>query len=165
VFGPLLLALLILMILEIVGYFVLHRVGRQPHLRPLANATLQLLRLVASGLSCFFAFLVIALPLRPSIEPPEVIGVALAFLVAPTVYGIIRISRTGEQLRRVGALPKGYTGLLYRNPEDPRLWVPKLVGPGMTINFAHRWAWPLLLALVAGTFILAAFIARLVAHQ
>jgi uncharacterized membrane protein len=41
-------------------------------------------------------------------------------------------------------LPKGYGAFLYRNPEDPRLWVPKLVGIGWTFNFARPAAWVLL---------------------
>jgi uncharacterized membrane protein len=44
-------------------------------------------------------------------------------------------------------LPKGYGPFFYRNPEDSRLIVPKLVGIGWTLNFAHRTAW-LLLGLV-----------------
>ena len=36
----------------------------------------------------------------------------------------------------------------YRNPRDSRLWVPKLAGIGWTINFAHRFAWPMMLVLV-----------------
>ncbi|XXF75357.1 DUF5808 domain-containing protein [Myxococcaceae bacterium GXIMD 01537] len=49
-----------------------------------------------------------------------------------------------EMAARGEPLPKGYGPILYRNPDDPRLIVPKLVGIGWTFNFAHRYAWLLL---------------------
>jgi uncharacterized membrane protein len=36
--------------------------------------------------------------------------------------------------------------------------VPKLIGPGVTINLAHRWAWPIMLGVVVGPLALAALI-------
>ncbi|HJU84002.1 MAG TPA: DUF5808 domain-containing protein [Holophagaceae bacterium] len=39
-------------------------------------------------------------------------------------------------------------GLLYCNPEDPRLWVEKLIGIGWTLNFARPAAWGVLALLV-----------------
>jgi uncharacterized membrane protein len=45
-------------------------------------------------------------------------------------------------------LPEGYGGLVYKNPRDSRLWVPKLAGTGWTIKVAHRLAWPVMIALV-----------------
>jgi uncharacterized membrane protein len=62
--------------------------------------------------------------------------------------GALGARRSARQLAEQGqSLPKGYGPLIYRNPEDPRLIVPKLVGIGWTFNFAHRSAW-LLLALL-----------------
>lgn len=40
-------------------------------------------------------------------------------------------------------------GLIYRNPDDPKLFVPKRFGIGLTVNFAHPLAWALLAGLVA----------------
>jgi uncharacterized membrane protein len=37
---------------------------------------------------------------------------------------------------------------IYYNPDDPSFWVPKRIGVGWTINFAHPWAWPVLAVLV-----------------
>ena len=30
---------------------------------------------------------------------------------------------------------------MYRDPSDPRLFVPKRLGVGLTINLAHPFAW------------------------
>ncbi|HJW10031.1 MAG TPA: DUF5808 domain-containing protein [Holophagaceae bacterium] len=40
-------------------------------------------------------------------------------------------------------------GLLYYNPEDPRLWVEKLIGIGWTLNFARPAAWLVMALLLA----------------
>jgi uncharacterized membrane protein len=54
-------------------------------------------------------------------------------------------------MRRSGHAAKveGYHALYYSNANDPRLWVTKLSGIGLTINFAHRWAWPIMVLLLA----------------
>lgn len=40
-------------------------------------------------------------------------------------------------------------GIIYYDPQDPRVHVPKRVGYGMTFNFAHWDAWlPLVVYLV-----------------
>jgi len=54
-------------------------------------------------------------------------------------------------------------GLIYHNPDDPRLVVPKRFGLGLTFNFAHPNAWwftGLLLALPIASFIAAALLGR-----
>jgi len=47
------------------------------------------------------------------------------------------------------AANEGWNALYYRNAKDARLWVPKRLGLGWTLNFAHRWAWPVLLLLLS----------------
>jgi uncharacterized membrane protein len=52
-------------------------------------------------------------------------------------------------------------GLIYRNPDDPKLLVPKRFGIGLTFNFAHRMAWVYLAVLIAlpiASFVLAALL-------
>jgi uncharacterized membrane protein len=44
----------------------------------------------------------------------------------------------------------GWRGLLYVNPADPRLVVPKRLGLGWTFNFAKPIAWVILVALLLG---------------
>lgn len=34
-------------------------------------------------------------------------------------------------------------GLIYKNKENPALFVPKPIGAGWTLNYGHPWAWPL----------------------
>jgi uncharacterized membrane protein len=48
-----------------------------------------------------------------------------------------------------GEALKGWHGLLYRNADDPRLWVPKILGVGYTLNLAHGLAWVILAVILA----------------
>jgi uncharacterized membrane protein len=64
------------------------------------------------------------------------------------VAGALGLAAAVREMAAQGeSLPKGYGPFLYRNPEDPRLIVPKLAGMGWTFNFARPAAW-LLLALL-----------------
>jgi uncharacterized membrane protein len=163
VFGPLLFILPVLLILEIFAAIVRRRVRQQPLLAPLGDATLGMIHLIAVGMSAFFAFIFIALPLRASAELPPFSGPVLAFLVVPIIFGLARIYRTVGYLRAAGSVPEGYTGIFYRNAKDSRLWVPKLLGPGLTLNMAHPWAWPILVAMVAGPLTIAVIAILLIA--
>jgi uncharacterized membrane protein len=49
-------------------------------------------------------------------------------------------------------------GVIYSNPHDDSLIVPKLSGLGWTVNFAHRFAYLFLLALIAGIYLLAHYL-------
>jgi hypothetical protein len=75
-----------------------------------------------------------------------------ALAVVGLVVGgtMVWTSRRVRHLRASGvAIPEGYGAAFYKNPRDSRLWVPKLAGIGWTINFAHRLAVPVLIALIA----------------
>jgi hypothetical protein len=65
---------------------------------------------------------------------------------------------TAEQLETFWRDPANWRSGIYRCAADPRVIVPKRVKwMGWTINFAHRSAWPVLLAMVlilAGPFVL-----------
>jgi uncharacterized membrane protein len=52
-------------------------------------------------------------------------------------------------------------GAFYVNRDDPALWVPKRSGLGYTLNFAHPAAWPLLILFTVGPL---AFLAWLFFH-
>lgn len=39
-------------------------------------------------------------------------------------------------------------GVFYWNPDDPAIFVPKRVGIGITMNFANKWSWIVLLAII-----------------
>jgi len=66
-------------------------------------------------------------------------------------------TRRTRRLREAGlTLPEGYQGVFYNNPRDPRLFVPKASGLGSTLNFAHRLAWPVMLAILCGPLVVVA---------
>jgi uncharacterized membrane protein len=63
---------------------------------------------------------------------------------------MVRLARGVRELKQAGHTGlEGYNGIIYKNPDDPRLWVPKISGLGYTLNFAHRWAWPIMIAFLA----------------
>jgi uncharacterized membrane protein len=74
----------------------------------------------------------------------------LVVIVVAIVIGMIRLQRGVSELKSAGHKGlEGYYGVIYRNPNDARLWVPKLAGVGYTLNFAHPWAWPVMIAILA----------------
>ncbi|HEY3704902.1 MAG TPA: DUF5808 domain-containing protein [Terracidiphilus sp.] len=85
------------------------------------------------------------------------LGVVLAVAVGRMVYGWTRaklfpppaVERNGDQFWR--------WGLFYYNPSDPTLFIQHRSGPGYTVNFANRMAWPLA-ALVLADFVFLMFI-------
>jgi uncharacterized membrane protein len=115
---------------------------------------------LAIALVC--AGLAVALPLwHPRSSLPIAVG---ALLVIGAIVGAAMAWawRETHRLRAAGvALPEGYTGVFYSNPRDARLWVPKVAGVGWTINFAHRRAWPVMIALIAVPVALAILVGRL----
>jgi uncharacterized membrane protein len=75
---------------------------------------------------------------------------AIAVVFGAMAFGMVRISRGVRELKQAGHTGlEGYNGIIYKNPADPRLWVPKISGLGYTLNFAHRWAWPIMIAFLA----------------
>lgn len=150
---PLLFGAVLWVFLEGMAWFMEGVVGRRPipnmdaaDATELARATADLLRFMAFGVSVLFAFVGAGLPFHPEwagnrLAAPILFGFLLAVLALGFVWFYVRAKR----LR----LPAGYSGLAYSNPDDKRLWVPKLLGPGWTINFAHPMAWPALVAVLA----------------
>lgn len=51
-------------------------------------------------------------------------------------------------------------GIFYINPEDPRLWVPKYLGIGWTLNFSRPIAWVILVVLLLTPILLATLLPR-----
>lgn len=107
------------------------------------------LRAVGLALALLFAALALVLPLlRPRSALPLAIGFPLVIAVIAGGAMVWALRET-RRLRASGvAFPAGYTGIFYKNPQDPRLWVPKVAGIGWTINVAHRLAWPMMIVLV-----------------
>jgi uncharacterized membrane protein len=117
----------------------------------IARATADFVRLINVVLSITFACIAVRMPLYPMSDPRSFLGFILALIAVAILLGVYRMKRAFERLRREGKLEglKGWNGLIYRNPDDERLWVPKLTGLGYTFNFAHPWAWPLFLFMLS----------------
>lgn len=114
----------------------------------LADLGAESLDAVATAMALSSAAIAIILPLVP--RPfGLVLGVSFLSIALAIVRIVQRNQQVLQQLREQGVDLKGFSGLAYNNPDDPRLWVPKLSGMGTTINFAHPMAWPVMIALVA----------------
>ena len=104
--------------------------------------------------------LTIALPLSP-VSPTRVIAVivvgSLLTMTAILLAARREIGRAAREGSGDPALDAGWKwGLIYNNPADPALWVPKRVGIGWTINRGHPQGWPMLIVVVVGSLLLIA---------
>jgi uncharacterized membrane protein len=131
---------------------VMRRHGRDasPPVPPaLVDVHADFARGVGLAVAAFMAALAVLLPLVEPRSSLPIVFLAFALVGGALGLGWLRARRRARALREKGvALPEGWDGLVYRNAGDERLWVPKLTGLGWTLNFAHRAAWPVLLALV-----------------
>jgi uncharacterized membrane protein len=99
------------------------------------------------AVSLVFVYMGIALPLSPPAAGFRVGWLALVLIPGAVVVGMVRLRKGVRALKEAGHSGlEGYNGIIYKNPSDARLWVPKISGLGYTLNFAHPWAWPILLA-------------------
>ncbi len=151
VFGPLGFGLIVWLVLEGVAASAALFTRPQAGMEPVQAATRGLLRAVATAQALLFGTLAVALPLSAGRIPGPALIVGPIAVVVLALWGIGRtFSRALHQVRATlgeQAL-EGYHALYYSNAKDPRLWVPKLAGMGWTVNFAHRWGWPVMLALI-----------------
>jgi uncharacterized membrane protein len=77
------------------------------------------------------------------------IHVAVAALVACLIAGIVFTARETKELLGHQPDARHYRwGVIYANPDDPRLWVEKRLGVGWTLNYAHPSAWWMTLLLL-----------------
>ncbi len=158
VFGFLLLGGGICVFLEGIGQFVkTHRSrSRDFKISPqalglLAQATVGFVRMMSIAVALLMALMAVKLPLYPRYEPTFTVVTAFIFIFTAIGLGIARLLFAFRRLKRAGMLTgaEGWNGLFYSNPEDPRLWVEKLIGLGYTLNFAHRAALPVFISLIA----------------
>jgi uncharacterized membrane protein len=144
VFGPLLFGALLLALID-----GLSRLGakRSP---AVARAVRSLIGPVELGLAIVFATLALWLPLGQPRSSVPIVLFTLSMVGASIVLGSVRLGQALRELKTQGVPGlEGWHGAYYSNPNDPRLWVPKLLGLGWTLNFAHRGAWPVLLLLLS----------------
>jgi uncharacterized membrane protein len=142
-----------LLVLGVAQWGVLEAIARSAGGRAKAPevgaATTEMLRIVGLATSTLLAGLAVWLPLgQPRSPAPVVIG-ALALLGFAVLFATVRVGRKLRELRARGiAGLEGWQGLIYKNADDPRLWVPKLSGMGWTLNYANAWAWPMTVLLL-----------------
>lgn len=118
----------------------------EPDARRLKKATADLVRLTATAMTAVFAFLTAALPFHPELGTSRMLPLIILCGIFGTLgLGLVAYGRVFRQL----ALPPQWRPLGYYDPRDRRLWVPKLLGMGWTINFGHPFAAPALGALLA----------------
>lgn len=118
--------------------------------RKIAGLTTDFVRFVEIAISLVFVYVGVALPLSPPENPFRLGWFVLVVIAGAIVVGMVRLWKGVRALKEAGHTGlEGYNGIIYNNPNDPRLWVPKISGLGYTLNFAHPWAWPILIAMLA----------------
>ena len=110
----------------------------------LAQATQSFVRMTSVCTSFFFGYLALSLP-----HGPPSLWAVLLMVAGCIAYPVLSTFKLYDEMRQEGALPPGYRGFYYSNADDPRLWVPKLGGAGITINFGHPQAWMWMLLILA----------------
>jgi uncharacterized membrane protein len=149
--APLIMGFFVWLLIEVTAIWMKQSGGRTaPPLPPeLLAVQATVVRAAGLAVALLIGGLTLALPfLHPRSSAPIVVA-ALADLGLVLGFAMVWASRRTRRLRASGvAIPEGYQGVFYNNPRDSRLWVPKLAGIGWTINFAHRRAWPAIIALV-----------------
>lgn len=128
--------------------------------RAIAGLTADFLRLIEGALSVVFVYLGIALPLSSPAAAFRVGWVFLVVILGAMVIGMVRLLKGVRALKEAGYPGmEGYNGIIYKNPSDSRLWVPKISGLGYTLNFAHPWAWPIFIAMLGLPLLVVVFVA------
>ena len=157
VFMPLVAGLVLCVIFEVLATVISKRRHVASHIKASPEAAAQmaaaigeLVRMIALALAVLFTLLSMALPVVRPQSPGSIVIISLALVVVPVVIGIVRFKRTARALQSRGLIeaPDGWSALIYRNPGDSRLIVPKAFSPGYTINYAHPWAWPVTVFLI-----------------
>ena len=157
VFVPLVAGLVICVVFEVLATVISKRRHVASHIKASPEAAAQMaavtgefVRMIALALAVLFTLLAMVLPVFRPQSPGLIVIVSLFLMLAPIVIGIIRLKRTASVLKSRGLIqaPDGWSALIYRNPSDSRLIVPKAFSPGYTINYAHPWAWPVTIFLI-----------------
>jgi uncharacterized membrane protein len=146
VFAPILFGAVLATLAELTAF--LTERSTRAHLPLLARAYGNFVRWVSIMQTCAISALALLLPLQRVPSPRTLLAGILGLIGLGLLAGALGVRRAARQMAEQGVpLPKGYGPFAYRNPDDPRLLVPKVAGIGWTFNFAHRSAW-LLMALL-----------------
>ena len=158
VFIPLGLGIVLCLILDMsAAYIESHpRSGKAPQVsdeaaRTIAALTADFVRLGAVTVAIMLSVTAVVLPLIKPSHPLWLVLFVFAALAMAIAFGKRRLIKGVRELKARGMFEglEGWNGLTYRNPSDPRLSVPKITGIGYTLNFGHRWAWPLMILILA----------------
>lgn len=157
VFFPLGLGVVICLFLEMMAVYIKShpRSGKSPQVseeaaRAIAAMTADFVRLIATAIAAVFTATAVVLPLTRPEHPGWFVLFVFASVAIAVAIGMRRFIRGGRELKARGMFEglEGWNGLIYRNPNDPRLWLPKITGIGYTLNFGHRRAWPVMILIL-----------------
>ena len=111
--------------------------------RAILDVTVGITRVLNLAVAVFMAIL--AVPLS-GLGPGLAVALGTAIILGAIGWAVWSLKSVHGELAGAGQLKglEGWNGIIYNNPKDPRLWVPKISGYGTTLNFAHRRAWIML---------------------
>lgn len=118
--------------------------------RAILDASAGLTRVVSVAIAAFMAVLVVPPAWLPGLGPGRRLGLGTALILGAIVWSVWSLKSVHRRLEQAGQLGglEGWNGIIYSNPKDARLWVPKIAGIGATLNFAHARAWLILAAIL-----------------
>ena len=118
--------------------------------RAILDATAGVTRVLNLAVALFMALLAVPSAWLPGLGPRRAVGLGIAITAGAIVWAAWSLKSVHGELDRAGQLGglEGWNGIIYNNPKDPRLWVPKISGYGTTLNFAHRRAWLMLASIL-----------------
>lgn len=147
--APLIIGLFTWLAFEVTAIWMAQRESKAELPPQMISVQVAVVRATGFAVSLLIAGITLALPFVHPRSPLPIVVTALVDLGLIVGGAMLWAARRTRRLRAAGAaIPEGYEGVFYRNPRDSRLWVPKVVGIGWTINFAHRFAWPMMIVLV-----------------
>jgi uncharacterized membrane protein len=119
--------------------------------RVILDATAGLTRVLNLAIAIYIALLVMPPSWLPGLGTGRTLGLGTVVIVGAIVWAVWALKAVHRYLHRTDQLAglEGWNGVIYSNPKDPRLWVPKLSGLGATLNFAHTQSWLILAAILA----------------
>ena len=118
--------------------------------RAILDATAGLTRVVNLAIAVYIALVVTPPAGLAGLSAMWSLGLGLLVIVAAIVWAVWALKSVHRHLDRTGQLAglEGWNGVVYSNPKDQRIWVPKLSGLGATLNFAHVRSWIILAAIL-----------------
>ncbi|MGH9344448.1 MAG: DUF5808 domain-containing protein [Terriglobia bacterium] len=144
VYGPLFVAAAFCVFLLICGFTTWFG-ARRSHLRRVTLASM-----IAA--EYMLALLLAAVAMKTFIQvPTSVIILGPLIFIVPVVVAMVRASAQPGDGPEITPEEAWKGGMIYYNPDDPALFVPKRFGAGYTLNFANRLSW----VFVAGVVLIA----------